>query len=152
MFHFNQKPLKLTQPATSNHLVRWIMRKRNPSLPSSLSTFLYLKPTIAVIHLCRWKVTAEEPRPLLSKPKRRGEALGPPVTWERPGLVHAFAIHTRGPPLDDTKAGREKDKEGGQQRSERKGPHLSFLSSISFHLGYPERIGATCVRERASFN
>lgn len=127
---------------TSGLLIQWKMIHLQKSIFTLFSPYIPLfkannsrHPSLQVESHC-WGTTA-----IVVKTKEERWGSRPPVTWERPGPVHAFATHThKRATTDDTKAGREKDNGvqpgGGQQRSERKGPRLLFPSSISFHLGY----------------
>lgn len=142
MSRINQNPLNL--------LMQWKMMYRNPSSVSSLPTFLSLTPTITAIHHCRWSVTADGPQPLLSKAKRRGEAHGPAVTWERPGPVHASATHTRGPiQMTQRQAGKRTKRCSGRRTTEEWTQGPSFVTALicQFSPGLLKRIGVTCIRE-----
>lgn len=83
--------------AASNLLTQWKAKYRNPSSLSSLPTILSLKPTITAIHHCRWTGHRWGTTAIVVKSKEERWGSRPAVTWERPGPVHAFAAHTRGP-------------------------------------------------------
>lgn len=152
---YQRKALKTTQTAAwhraSSYSEKWSIF-RNPSSPSSLPTFLSLKPTIAAIHLCRWKVTAEEPRPLLSKPKRSGEAHGRPSPESARGpSTRSPHTHTRGP-LQTTQRQAGKRTMGCSRGEDNRGVNARALVCYSPHPSVftwatDERIGATCPRE-----
>ncbi len=151
MLHINQKPLNWCDllhaikhlHTMKNEVKKFIFTLFSPYIPlfkANNSRYPSLQ-----VESHRWGSTA-----IVVKTKEERWGSQPLVTWERPGPVHAFATHTRGPlQTTQSQAGKRTMRCSRRRTTEEwtQGPSFVIPLIHQFSPGLLKRIGANCVRE-----